>query len=166
MDLLHRKLIANLQGNPLPSLSGAIWYEYSKLVPEHPMAMKVIPQRDPKILNFVGNLQSTLDFHKLIEDEVALGQKHGLIRQDIHVPTAMASARYIATHLLFPLIFEQRYLSEEWLLASNVLIGNGFYPMPDFSSLEKIKEFEWKVAELGFKILEEQNQKLSFSPRI
>lgn len=138
---------------PLPSFTGLLWNTYSSTIAEHPLATQLIPQRDQKILAMMGNLASTKGLFKIIEDDSIVAQIHGLLRQDIDFKALYGTIDYFNIHVLMPLVFEGKYGTAEWIQAAHILVANGFYPVPDLSSPEKIKEFEAKITETIQKIL-------------
>lgn len=149
LDSLHSDVMEKLIDHPLPALTGAIWHVLAESAKEYLMARKIIPLRDPKILEYISTLPSRKQLHAFVKDELYFGQKHGLIRQDIHIDKLLGATYYFSTNLLYPLLFEDKYLSESWMAASQIMVGYLFHPVPDLSTPEKIKEYESKVHALG-----------------
>lgn len=148
IDSLHADLASQLSKIPLPSITGMLWRTYSSLVPAHPLAKKAICARDVDALRLLATLASTRNLLTELAEETVLGQKHGLYRQDIDILAQAESMEYFITHLQLPLIWDEKYATKEWIDANQVIVNALFYPAPDFSSEEVLKEYEAKIKEI------------------
>jgi len=145
VEELQAEVLNRLSTEHLSSITGQLWPTYQSLVEAHPLAQKVMSARNSADLDLFAGFESTSALMDKIEDELVEAQRIGILRQDQDFRSATRGTRYLATHVLLPMIFDGKYMSSDWQDTVSVLIGNMFYPIPDLSTPEKVAEYERQV---------------------
>ena len=148
LEALNLEVLKTLENIPMPMLTGGIWYSYAALLPGHPLARQALAKRSPEYFDIFNALPSRKTILNQMVAEFQMAQKAGALRQDIDVEETVDSLKEILIYVMYPLIAEDKYGTQEWLRATNIILATLFYPAPDATSPDSLKAFGESFAKL------------------
>lgn len=92
--------------NPLLMLSGAGWYLFMELIPNHPFVQRVLVERDAVHLRALVDVLQTMMLMERVVEEARAAQARGVIRSDVKVELIIESTRPILLQVMMPLLAE------------------------------------------------------------
>lgn len=150
---LVTEVLQSVEGNPLPLLTGATWYAFTELMPNHPLIRRVLMTRDAQHIRGLHDVAATELFTARSVAELQAAQRAGVVRDDVDVQMITRSMTNVRLQLALPLLAEGKYLSPEWTEITAISIASYFYPVLDVATPEGAMEVERKFRELAQSML-------------